>query len=355
MLSRRILADAPLKVLGVGAGYFSQFHYEAWAEHPEVELVGIVDPDEKRRETAARAHGRVEAFAETAEALDAVAPDLVDIVTPPSTHLALIAQSMERGIPTICQKPLCGGIEGATEAVRMAAAAKTPLVVHENFRFQPWYRRIKAEIEHGRLGDLFQVTFRLRPGDGGGPDAYLDRQPYFQQMERFLVAETAVHFIDTFRFLYGEPDWVWADLRRLNPAIAGEDAGLIVFGYRDGRRALFDGNRLIDHRAGNLRFTMGEALVEGSDAVVALDGDGHLAYRRHGESEVEMLEFDRSDRFGGGCVGALQAHVVDHLLRGARLENEASDYLRNLAIVEAVYASAASGARVELGSPETGA
>ena len=346
---------APLRVLGVGAGYFSRFHYEAWAEHPEVELVGIVDPDAGRREAMARAHGVADTFAELEAALDATEPDLVDIVTPPSTHLALIARTVERGLPTICQKPLCGGIQGATEAVALAAHHGTRLIVHENFRFQPWYRRIKTEVASGSLGDLFQVTFRLRPGDGGGPDAYLDRQPYFQRMERLLVHETAVHFVDTFRFLVGEPDWVWADLRRLNPAIAGEDAGLVVFGYRDGRRALFDGNRLVDHPARNRRFTMGEALMEGSAAAIALDGNGQLTYRRHGENDVEALRVEMSDRFGGGCVGALQAHVVDHLLRGAPLENEASSYLRNLAIVEAIYASAGSGARIDLAPPGTDA
>ena len=42
-------------------------------------------------------------------------------------------------------------------------------------------------------------------------DAYLARQPYFQTMERFLVHEVAVHWIDTFRFLQGEVEAVFKD------------------------------------------------------------------------------------------------------------------------------------------------
>ena len=34
--------------------------------------------------------------------------------------------------------------------------------------------------------------------------AYLERQPYFQTMPRFLVHETAIHLVDVFRFLLGE-------------------------------------------------------------------------------------------------------------------------------------------------------
>ena len=58
-----------------------------------------------------------------------------------------------------------------------------------------------------------------------------------------------IHWIDTFRFLMGEVAAVTARLRRINPAIAGEDAGIIVFEFAGGATGLFDGNRLNDHVA----------------------------------------------------------------------------------------------------------
>jgi predicted dehydrogenase len=78
-------------------------------------------------------------------------------------------------------------------------------VVHENFRFQPWHREIKGLLEAGTVGTrLHSLTFRSRPGDGWGPGAYLNRQPYFRTMPRLLLHETGVPFIDTFRYLAGE-------------------------------------------------------------------------------------------------------------------------------------------------------
>jgi predicted dehydrogenase len=171
----------------------------------------------------------------------------------------LIDQATAAGVTTICQKPFCGGIEGAQQAVAIADARNTSLIFHENFRFQPWWRALKSELDRNRIGPVYDIGFRLRPGDGQGLNAYLDRQPYFQTMPRFLVHETAVHLVDVFRYLMGEPDWVWADLRQLNPAISGEDAGIIVLGFPGGRRAVFDGNRLADHVADNRRFVMGDA------------------------------------------------------------------------------------------------
>ena len=279
--------------------------------------------------------------------------DILDIATPPDTHATLIELALARGVGRIiCQKPFCGSLETARRVTALATAAGAELVVHENFRFQPWYRTLKDIIASGRLGRIFQFHFALRPGDGRGPDAYLDRQTYFQTMDRFLVHETAVHFLDIFTFLLGPPDNIYADLRRLNPHIAGEDAGLIVCGYGDGRRAVFDGNRLADHAADNPRLTMGEALLEAETASIRLDGFGRLLQRDTGSVEwTEILPATEDQRFGGGCVEALCQHAVTAWRDGAVPENSAAEYLRVLALEAAAYDSADSGRRIDMGGP----
>ena len=67
--------------------------------------------------------------------------------------------------------------------------------------------------------------------------------------------------------------------RRLNPSIAGEDAGIILFDFAAGPRGVFDGNRLADHAAENRRLTMGELLIEGEGGTLALNGDGGISLR----------------------------------------------------------------------------
>lgn len=341
-----------LSVVTIGAGYFSRFHLEAWQRNPETDLLGLVDLDEPKAAQLLAEIGATGAktASDAAELLTEIGPDIVDIAAPPDAHVSLIELAIaHRPKVIVCQKPFCGSLPLARQAVARAEAAGQRLVVHENFRFQPWYRAIKRELAAGRLGQVYQVTFRLRPGDGQGPGAYLGRQPYFQTMPRFLIHETGVHWIDSFRFLLGEPDGVLADLRRLNPAIAGEDSGFFLFDFPDGCRALFDGNRLADHPAENPRLTMGEASIEGAEGVLALNGDGELAFRAKGDRAWQDLGLEVPKLgFGGDCVYALQQHIVDHLLRDAPLENEAGDYIANMEIEEAVYAAAASGSRIAL-------
>ncbi len=337
-----------MRVACVGAGYFSQFHYGSWARIPQVELVGSCNRDI----TKAQATG-LPAFDDLQTMLDQVQPDLLDIILPPVAHATTIRAALAAGIKLmICQKPFCNHLAEAETITAEAEAAGARIVIHENFRFQPWYRAIKQALDVELLGDLQQITFRLRPGDGQGPDAYLDRQPYFQQMDRFLIHETAVHWVDTFRYLLGNPTAVYADLRQLNPAIAGEDAGHIIFTHPAGVRAMFDGNRHLDHNADNLRRTMGEALIEGTTGTIRLLGDGSVRHRVFGTSnETVLLPPDIWDGFGGDCVHALQSHVVSGHLNGTPLENEARDYLSVIAIETAIYTSADTGRRINLDSP----
>lgn len=338
-----------LKLATVGTGYFSRFHYDAWARIPEVTVVGVCNRTLEGASTVAQQFYGAKAFSSFEEMLETTRPDLIDIITPPETHLAYVTAAAQRGIPAICQKAFCRDITEAREAARVVAASPAPVIVHENFRFQPWHRMARQLIEDGAIGDLYQVCFRLRPGDGQGPRAYLDRQPYFQSMERFLIHETAIHLVDTFRYLFGEVASVYASLRRLNPVIAGEDAGLVIFDFVNGSQGLFDGNRLADHAADNRRRTMGEMWIEGAKATLRLDGQGGLFLRPHGENAEVQIPFQwRDDAFGGDCVLTLQRHMIDHLIKGTPLENQVADYLPNLAIEDAIYRSAALGQKIRI-------
>ncbi|KMW60038.1 Oxidoreductase [Candidatus Rhodobacter oscarellae] len=332
----------------VGLGYFSQFHMNAWQANPDATLSAVCDPTPGLATEATALTGAI-GYRDSEQMFRDTDPDIVDLVVPPSAQAKLIRMALRRDRLIICQKPFCTSLEEAKAITAEAEAAGATLVIHENFRFQPWYRTAKRFLHNGRMGQVYGAQFRLRPGDGRGADAYMARQPSFQQMPRFLVQETAVHLIDTFRYLFGPVASIYADLRQLNPAIAGEDAGHIVLTHDSGVQSVFDGNRLADSTAADPRRTMGEMLVEGEGGALRLDGDGRLHYRAFGQKSVEpVLITDRVDnsQFGGGCVAALINHAVTALSNATSPENTARDYLTVVELVEAAYRSAAEGRRI---------
>ena len=97
---------AKLRIAGIGAGYFSRFHLEGWCGIAEAALVAWCDTDAARVAAMASEFGIPRTFTDAASMLDTVKPDLVDIVTPPPAHAALVALARARRIPVICQKPV---------------------------------------------------------------------------------------------------------------------------------------------------------------------------------------------------------------------------------------------------------
>ena len=337
-----------LKVAGIGAGYFAQYHYDAWQRIGEIRLEAVCDLDASRAQSTAERHGIPTVFTDVEAMIREIQPDILDIITPPDSHEVLVQTAIDSGSAIICQKPLARDTLTAHRMVESAEANQSFFAVHENFRFEPWYREIHNLLDSQRLGELYNVSFRLRPGDGQGPEAYLNRQPYFQQMKRFLVHETGIHFIDTYRYLFGSIKKVYANLRRLNPTIAGEDAGTVLFEFANGIRGIWDANRLVDHDSPDTRLTMGEMLIEGSEAVLRLDGTGHLFIRSHGNSEQEHSYHWDNRGFAGDSVFACQTHLVQCLLNDLPTPISGREYLQNLHVEDAIYESDRTGTLMTL-------
>src|SRR4051812_47703935 len=74
-------ALSALRVVVIGAGYFSRFHYDAWARLPEAEVVGICDRDLAKALEVAERFPEARVADDAARLLDETACDLVDIVT----------------------------------------------------------------------------------------------------------------------------------------------------------------------------------------------------------------------------------------------------------------------------------
>lgn len=333
----------------IGAGYFGDFHLDAWQRLAGARIVCVCDLDEDRARRAATKYGIADVCTDVREALQRPDLDFVDIATTPAGRLEIVQQAIERQLPIICQKPLGVDFRSAVQIVELANASARPFMVHENFRFQPWYREVRRLLENGTIGRrLHSITMRSRLGDGWGPDAYLSRQPWFRTMPRLLVHETGVHFVDTFRSIAGEITECSAELRRLNEVIVGEDTGLLQFRFASGAVGVWDANRYNESLSDNPRYTFGELLVEADGGSLWLNSDGTLTVKRLGESPYQHDYAPSRQGFGGDCVSACQQHFLDVLDGRVTCETSPHEYLKSLQVVEALYESARRNRPVSL-------
>lgn len=335
----------PLKGVCLGAGYFSHFQYEAWSRIPEVAITALANRNSDRAREAAERHGvpQVYAWDDLDRMLDEQQPDFVDIITPPETHFALVERIAPRGIAIICQKPVAPTLAESRAVVETAARHGARLMIHENWRWQPWYREMRRQLDAGTLGELHSISVRMRMGDGWPEDAYLARQPFFRDYPRLLIYETGVHFLDTFRFLGGEISSVYARLQRRNAAIKGEDAGQLMCGFASGATALLDASRYNEADTVDPRYTFGTVRLDGSRGHLELDTEGGLTLKPLGEASRKLDYAHERRGFAGDCVYHLQRHFTDCLLAGTPFESTGEDYLKTVALVEAAYQSDQSG------------
>lgn len=142
-----------LTVAVIGLGYFSQFHLNAWQDDPRVARIVTTDLSEARRVWAQQTFD-VDVFESVAAAMTAADADIVDIVAPPHAHVELIEACLRPGRIIVCQKPFCTSLTEAKAVVTQAAKVGCRIVIHENFRFQPWHRTIKAFLDADKMGDV---------------------------------------------------------------------------------------------------------------------------------------------------------------------------------------------------------
>lgn len=341
-------ATPKLKGVALGAGYFSRFQYEAWTRIPEVKIAAIYNRTEAKARAMMSAYAIPRYFSDWKEMADRERPDFVDIITPPETHQEMCDFFAGRGIHIICQKPLAPDFATSRAIVERAGAAGVRFMVHENWRWQPWYRKIKSIRLSGEIGKFTHLYFRMRMGDGWGERAYLDRQPFFRDYPRLLVYETGVHFVDTFRYLLGEVVEVYANLRRLNPVIRGEETGQVFFRFASGATAIWDANRYNEVESPSPRYTFGELRIDAMKGHLTMDTEANIRVKPLGEPGVAVDYPHTNVNFASDCVYATQRHFVECFLAGTEFESGGEDYLKTLRVVDAIYESAARRSSVVL-------
>lgn len=310
----------------IGCGFFGQIQLEAWRRMPEAEIVAAADLDlERARQSAPRAYASAE------EMLQREPLDFVDIATRPGWHLPLVRLAAARKIPVICQKPMAPNWSDAVAMVEAAEASGIRLVIHENWRWQPWYRAAKKILEAGDIGAPIAYCIRMRRRDGLGPAPY-PLQPYFVEMPRLVIYEMLVHHLDTARFLFGEITSVYAQARRINPIIVGEDQVLMLVTHASRLQGVIDGHRFLDLEPDSP--VLGDAFFEGESGAITISpsGDVFRGSERAWENDVQA-------GYRGDSVRAMQQHFIECLKSGAPCESEGREYLKTFAAVEAAYDS----------------
>jgi predicted dehydrogenase/nucleoside-diphosphate-sugar epimerase len=166
--------SAALKILIVGGGKMAQHHARAVARSAEpARVVGVVDPSPTARQGMQAVVPGIAGFPEIAPALAELRPDVVHIVTPPSSHGVLARAALQAGCHIYVEKPFVETAREARELLALAASQGLKVCAGHQLLHEP-PSRIARELRPA-IGRLVHVesyfSFRTvrRTPDGRTP------------------------------------------------------------------------------------------------------------------------------------------------------------------------------------------
>jgi D-apiose dehydrogenase len=330
----------------VGAGHVSQFHMLAWQQIPQVEILGVIDPDLQRAQDRASEFGLNRVYTSLPDFLrDTSDLDFIDIAAPPESHLDLVAQAAAHGVHILCQKPFAPSLADARQMIEICRAAGVCLSVNENWRWRPWYRKIKVILESGILGKTVYASYFVH-GSGWLPGPEWHASHRFAHWPRVIMYDMGAHYVDILRFLFGDVDSIYARTAGLSPDLIGDDRVVAMLAI-DELTAILDMSwTSYSPRGGPNRYSH---LVE----QFRIEGDkGTLELVPH-PSKGDLIRVTLADKileypayFGQpfdvykDSYRAAQQHFIDCLLSGELTETHADDNIKTLAVILAAYQSA---------------
>ena len=145
----------------IGTGWWATTaHLPSLSTYPRAEVVAIADPSPERLAQAGERFGIAAQFADYRAMLDRGDLDGVVVATPHTTHYAIAADVLTRGLALMLEKPMVLRARDARALVRLAEQHAVPLVVGYPYHFVAQLAHLRARIAEGALGQI-QLTQTL--------------------------------------------------------------------------------------------------------------------------------------------------------------------------------------------------
>jgi predicted dehydrogenase len=154
----RMTAASPvrLRVALVGCGQIAPVHCRYLRRVPQVEFVAVCAPGRENRDRLAGQYG-VPTFGQIDDLLRQARPDVVHLLTPPTTHAQLAMQLLDAGVNVLVEKPMALTTRDADAMIATARCSGRWLTANHVRWFDPVVQRARALLDSGELGRLIAV------------------------------------------------------------------------------------------------------------------------------------------------------------------------------------------------------
>jgi len=330
----------------VGAGFIMRdIHLVAYGR-AGYNAVAITSADPEQTRATAEQHGIPKVYESYQELVADESIEVLDIAVPPHVQLDVIRAAVRqrghiKGI--LAHKPLAVNYRDARKIVALCEDAGIVLGVNQNMRYDQSIRSLKTLLDRGYLGDPILGTIEMRAG------------PHWAEWcslyGRLTLLIMSIHHLDTFRFLFGEPESVYASARPDPRFDFAHQDGIVLYilEYANGFRATAWDDVWAGAHPAAARDTYIKWRVEGAEGMA----EGSIGWPSYPNAVPSTLRFTTARQPGAwlapewketwfpdafqGTMGML----LDALNTGNPPAISGRDNLKTMALVEASYRSLA--------------
>jgi UDP-N-acetyl-2-amino-2-deoxyglucuronate dehydrogenase len=337
----------------VGLGMIADFHAQALAHVTGAKLVAVATRDAAKGRAFAAKHGVPLAGPDAAALIARPDVDVVCVTTSAGVHLEPALVAIRAGKHVVVEKPLEVTLARLDEMLRAAEAARVHIAPIFQGRFGDGARTVKTALAAGRIGQLVLATVDVKwhrtaqyytgtrgtlDMDGGGA----------------LMAQS-IHGLDLLQWFAGMPTDVFCRAtRRVHLGIQSEDTASATLQFPDGALGSITASTAV--------WPGWQRRLEicGEHGSIALEDDRIARWDfREARPEDDAIRSAKDTVALGTGASAPNAisfvghqrqmqDLVDALREGRAPALDGREGRKAVALVRALYASAASGLPVKL-------
>ena len=223
--------DYGIAFIGCG-GIVNYGHIPSYKTHG-FNMIGCYDINPEAARKTVQEHGLRKIYPTLDDVFNDPLIQIVDIATMAWDRRAIVETVSAAGKHMLCQKPLSDKYVEAVEMTDIAQRANLKIAVQQQFRWSSLIRSVQALLVEGWVGEVLDAEIQV------SIHTPWDMWPWIASQPRLEVLYHSIHYLDSLRFLFGDPALVTSRHTK-HPAqqARGETKTITVWDYPNGLQIL---------------------------------------------------------------------------------------------------------------------
>ena len=208
-----------INVALIGCGMIADAHAKLISNIPNARVIAVCDSEPLMAAQLADRYNIPNHFPNFKKLHQTCRPDVVHILTPPSTHFPLGMEALEAGCHVLLEKPFTVNAVEAKTLLDTAAILGKKIIVNHFHNFSPPSLRLRKMIKQGRIGTVLHMDgyYGYSVKSPVAKALFEDKHSWIHRLPGTVLQNNIDHLIGKFTEYIPDPEpTVWVHAKKLS-------------------------------------------------------------------------------------------------------------------------------------------